>query len=89
MLPQWLTMVGTIGMEGRTTMRPVRQSRKQDKRLAIPTAHVPDLPAGVPSTAAERGFDSCPCPKDYALHGSCHLCVAYHSGNGRLPVCER
>jgi hypothetical protein len=70
-------------------MRHERQLTKQDKRLAIATAHLGDLPAGVPSTPAERGFDSCPCPKDCTLHGSCRLCVAYHGWKGRLPRCER
>ena len=66
-----------------------RQSRKQDKRLALATAHLADLPAGIPSTPAERGFDLCPRPKDCILHGSCHLCVAYHGRKGCLPRCER
>ncbi|MBZ5670335.1 MAG: hypothetical protein LAO04_11465 [Acidobacteriia bacterium] len=70
-------------------MPPERQFTKQEKRLAIATAHLADLPAGVPSTPTERGVDTCPCPKDCILHSSCHLCVAYHGRKGRLPRCER
>jgi hypothetical protein len=70
-------------------MRPEGQSTQQDKRLAIAAAHLSNLPAGVPSTPGERGFDSWPCPKDCTLHGSCHLCVAYHARKDRLPRCER
>jgi hypothetical protein len=84
-----LTTIGVVGMEDRVSMQPARHGTKQDKRLAIATAHLAGLPAGVPSTPAERGFDSCPCPKDCILHGSCHLCVAYHGRKGRLPRCKR
>jgi hypothetical protein len=66
-----------------------RQSRKQNKRRAIAVEHLVNLPPGVPATPTERGFETCPCPTDCALRGSCHLCVAYHGRKHRLPYCER
>jgi hypothetical protein len=66
-----------------------RSSPKQDKRLAIAREHLCDLPPGVPATPQERGFDSCPCPKECSLHGSCLLCVAYHGRKSQLPRCQR
>jgi hypothetical protein len=84
-----LSSADVVGEEEEMLIQPARHDAKQDKRLAIATAHLGHLPAGIPSTPAERGFDACPCPKDCVLHGSCHLYVAYHGRKGRLPRCER
>ena len=70
-------------------MRADRDSAKRDKRAEIATAHLFLVPAGAPATPAERGLEECPCPKRCSLHGSCHLCVAYHGRKHALPRCER
>jgi len=63
------------------------RSREPKKRtLAEAALHV--VPPGAPATPAERGFAECPCTKDCVLHGSCHLCVAYHGRKNRPPRCE-
>lgn len=66
-----------------------RGSARRDKKRAVAMALIVDLPAGIPATPAERGYDVCPCPKDCSLRGSCHLCAAYHGRKGHLPRCER
>lgn len=64
-------------------------SSKTVKKRIIAEAHLADLSPGLAATPEERGFESCPCPKDCCLHGSCLLCVAYHGRKGKLPRCER
>jgi hypothetical protein len=63
--------------------------RRGDKKRAIASAHLHLVAAGTPATLQERGYETCPCPKDCALHGGCVLCVAYHARNGALPYCQR
>lgn len=70
-------------------MRDDRGAARQDKRIAIAKEYLHPVPEGTLATPAERGFDTCPCPKECALHGSCLLCVAYHGRKSKLPRCER
>jgi hypothetical protein len=63
--------------------------KTNEERVAIATAHLGSVPAGTPSTPAERGFERCPCPKECVLHGSCLMCVAFHGRKSKLPRCER
>ena len=61
----------------------------RDKKRAIATAHLVDVPESALATPDERGYEACPCPKKCSLHGECRLCVAYHGRKGALPRCER
>jgi hypothetical protein len=62
---------------------------KDEKKRAIASAHLDLVPAGTPDTPQGRDFAECPCPKRCAIHGECHLCVAYHARKGKPPRCQR
>jgi hypothetical protein len=67
-----------------------RSRDKGSKKRGIAEAHLTDAPAGTPATPAERGFESCPCPKEKCeLRAECLLCAAYHGRKSQLPRCER
>lgn len=64
-----------------------RRTARAATRIQKATAALELVPFGTAATPAERGFSECPCQKDCALHGSCHLCVAYHASKGQVPRC--
>ena len=66
-----------------------RESAGRDKKRDTALAHLAGVPAGVPASAEERGFPTCPCTEKCTLHGECLLCTAYHGRKQALPRCER
>jgi hypothetical protein len=65
------------------------RSGGEDKKRTVALAYLHLVPAGAPATPEARGYAACPCPKDCTLHGECHLCIANHGRNGKLPYCQR
>ncbi len=73
----------------RHAARADRHAAKAREKRAAAEAHLASLPAGEPATPQQRGFETCPCPKDCTLHGECLLCVSFHGQRGAQPRCLR
>ena len=66
-----------------------RHAARADKRTLLATAALGLVCAEASATPQGRGLFECPCTKNCSLHGSCHLCVAYHARKHAQPRCER
>ncbi len=69
--------------------RAAKHAAKADRKRIAAQADLWRLAAGEPASPEARGFVNCTCPKDCTLHGDCLLCVAYHTGRGERPRCDR
>jgi len=70
--------------------RSEKRAAKADRRRAIAESFLHLVSAGEAASPQARGFSTCPCAKDCALHGDCLRCVAYHAGRrDDRPRCER